>query len=69
MGYMDMNKDIKIDIKKYIKNRHLSIKVVSNSSREELIEEDNGLKLYLKAVPDKDKANKELIKFSLPSSL
>jgi len=46
-----------------IKKGYLQVKVVPNSSREELIEEDNRLKLYLKAVSDKDKANKELIRF------
>lgn len=58
-----MNEDIKNCIKKYIKNGHLEVKVVPNSSKEELIEENNRLKLPLKAVPDKDKANKELIRF------
>ena len=51
-----------MDIGKYIKDNLLRIKVVPNSSRVELVE-DNGLKLYLKSVPDKGKANNELIKY------
>ena len=39
------------------------LKVIPNSSRTELVEENGQKKLYLKAVPDKAKANKELIKF------
>jgi len=52
-----------MDIQKYIKNNLLRIKVRPNSSKTELMEENGGLKLYLKAVPDKNKANKELMKF------
>jgi uncharacterized protein (TIGR00251 family) len=51
-----------MDIAKYIKDNLLRIKVVPNSSKQELVE-DNGLKLYLKSVPDKDKANVELVKY------
>ncbi len=46
-----------------IKNNLMKIKVVPNSSRNELKEVDGGLKLYLKAVPEKGKANKAVIKF------
>jgi uncharacterized protein (TIGR00251 family) len=53
----------KVDIKKYIINDLIKLKVIPNSSRNELIEENSGLKMYLRAVPDKNKANDELIKF------
>jgi len=46
-----------------IKNGLLELRVVPHSSRTELLQENNQLKLYLKSVPQKDKANKELIKF------
>ena len=41
------------------KDNLIKIKVIPNSSRTELV----GNKLYLKAVPEKGKANKEIIKF------
>ena len=47
----------------YIHNNLLHLKVIPNSSRNELKEENGQLKLYLHAVPEKDQANKELIKF------
>ena len=46
-----------------MKNHKISLKVVPNSSKTQLIETDAGLKLYLKSVPKKDKANQELIKY------
>ncbi|HLC88905.1 MAG TPA: DUF167 domain-containing protein [Candidatus Nanoarchaeia archaeon] len=46
-----------------IQNSLLRVKVIPNSKQTELIEENNQLKLYLHAVPDKNKANLELIKF------
>lgn len=52
-----------MDIKKYIENNLIKIKVNPNVKKTELKEENDKLKLYLKAVPEKDKANKELIKF------
>ena len=52
-----------LNLTSYIKNSTLSIKVIPNSNRTELIKEENGLKLYLNAVPDKNKANLALIKF------
>jgi len=52
-----------INILKYIKDRNLSLKVIPNSKVEKLIEENNQLRVYLKAPPDKNKANKALIKF------
>ena len=50
-------------IQKYLKNNLLELKVIPNSSQTKLVEEESGLKLYLHAVPDKNKANLELIKF------
>lgn len=47
----------------FIKNNLMKIKVVPNSSKNELKEVNGGLKLYLKAAPEKGKANKAVIKF------
>jgi len=52
-----------MDIKSYIKNCQIELRVTPHSSRTELIEEEDKLKLYLKSVPEKNKANQELIKF------
>ncbi|MBU0460205.1 MAG: YggU family protein [Nanoarchaeota archaeon] len=52
-----------MNIKKYIVNDLLKVKVIPNSKQTELKEDNQKLKLYLKAIPDKNKANKELIKF------
>ena len=52
-----------MNLDKYILNNRLKIKVIPNSSKTELVEENDKLKLYLKAVPEKNKANSELIKF------
>jgi len=51
-----------MNINNHIKNNLLKLKVVPNSKKSQLIEENGLLKLYLKAVPDKNKANRELIK-------
>ena len=51
------------DLKPFISNQLIKIKVIPNASSTKLVEETGHLKLYLKAVPEKDKANKELIKF------
>jgi uncharacterized protein len=52
-----------MNINKYIKENQIKIKVTPNAKENELKEMGKHLKLYLKAVPDKGKANKELIKF------
>jgi len=52
-----------MDIQKYISNNLLSLKVIPHASRTELIEEHEQLKLYLSAIPDKNKANQQLIKY------
>ena len=52
-----------MDVQKYTSNNLLSVKVIPNSSRTELKEEGHKLKLYLSSIPDKNKANTQLIKF------
>ena len=52
-----------MDFKKYFKNGALNLKVAPRSGREELVERENGLKLFLKAPAEDNKANLELIKF------
>ncbi len=52
-----------LEIQRYITNNLLHLKVIPSSGRTELKEENGRLKLYLKAPPDKNKANLELIKF------
>ena len=51
-----------MNINNYIENNLLKIKVTPNSKKNKLVEENKQLKFYLKAIPDKNKANKELIK-------
>lgn len=52
-----------MDLKKYIQDNRLEIHVIPSSGREEIKDYNGTLKLYLKAVPDKNKANLELIRF------
>lgn len=52
-----------MDINRYIEGGKLKIKVIPHSGRTEVKEEEGKLKLYLKAAPEKGKANAELIKF------
>lgn len=52
-----------MNINNYFKEKRIKLKVIPNSSRTELKEENDKLKLYLKAIPDKNKANLKLIKF------
>ena len=52
-----------MDISSFIHSNLLTIKVVPHSGRTELKEENGKLKLYLKAPPEKNKANRELITF------
>jgi uncharacterized protein (TIGR00251 family) len=42
-------------------NMKLKVKVFPKSSREELVEKDGVIKAYVKAAPDKGKANKALV--------
>jgi uncharacterized protein len=52
-----------MELNKHIKDNLLKIRVTPNSSRTELVEEEGKLKLFLKAVPEKGKANQAVIKF------
>ena len=52
-----------MDITKFVQKDIIKVRVVPNSSRSELIIVEGKLKLYLKAVPEKGKANQEVIKF------
>jgi hypothetical protein len=54
------------DLKQYIKNGILSVTAKPNASRTEVIgwdESKKSLRIAIAAVPDKDKANTELLKF------
>ena len=52
-----------MDILPLFKNNCLTIKVIPNAKISKAILEHNHLKIYLQAVPEKNKANLELIKF------
>lgn len=39
----------------------INVKVMPKSSREEVVEENGAIKVYVKAAPDKGKANKAVI--------
>jgi len=52
-----------MDLSKYIVAGKLKIRVTPHSGRNELIEDDGKLRLYLKSFPERGKANSELIKF------
>ncbi|MBI2572638.1 DUF167 domain-containing protein [Candidatus Woesearchaeota archaeon] len=52
-----------MDITKYISNNKITLRATPNASQTRLIEEDGKLKLYIKAVPEDNKANKEIIAF------
>jgi len=52
-----------MDINKHIQNGKIKIKVIPHAGRIELKEEGGKLKLYLKAAPEKGKANTGLIKY------
>lgn len=53
----------KINLSLYVFNNHFVLKVNPHSGRTGLKEENGKLKLYLKAPPEKNKANLELVKF------
>ncbi len=52
-----------MNLQTYITNNQLKIKVIPNSDRTELTEQNGELKLYLQAQPEKGKANLAIIKF------
>lgn len=45
------------------RNNCLTIKVIPNATESKAVLDNNHLKIYLRAVPEKNKANLELIKF------
>ncbi|PIN76867.1 YggU family protein [Candidatus Woesearchaeota archaeon CG10_big_fil_rev_8_21_14_0_10_36_11] len=52
-----------MEISQHIHNELLRVHVIPNASRNHVIEEHTQLKVYIKAVPDKNKANSELVRF------
>ena len=55
-----------MDISKYIENNYLKVLVKPNAKKTELISYDSNkkaLRIAIAAVPDKNKANKELLHF------
>lgn len=52
-----------MDINKYVKNGLIAVRVIPHAKQPKIIEENGLLKIYLTSIPDKDKANMELIKF------
>ena len=52
-----------MEIRDYIVNGTLEVKVVPNASKNKVVIEDDHLKIYIKQVPDKNKANGELVKY------
>lgn len=52
-----------MDINKYVQKGLVAIKVIPHAKQPKLIEENGHLKIYLTSIPEKDKANMELIKF------
>lgn len=55
--------DLKTHLQKNASKNTLRIKVIPNSDRTELKEQNGVLKLYLQAQPEKGKANLAIIKF------
>lgn len=53
----------KINLSLYVFNNHFVLKVIPHSGRTGLKEKNGKLKLHLKAPPEKNKANLELVKF------
>ncbi|MDO8656928.1 MAG: DUF167 domain-containing protein [Nanoarchaeota archaeon] len=52
-----------MDINKYVKNKLVAVKVIPHAQQSKIIEENKVLKIYLTSIPDKNKANMELINF------
>ena len=52
-----------MEITKFIYDGLLKVRVIPNASQKGLKEEEGKLRLYLKSVPEKNKANFELVKF------
>jgi len=52
-----------MDINKYVKKGLIEVRVIPHAARNKVVEENRGLKVYLTAIPDKNKANAALITF------
>ena len=52
-----------MNLSPYITDGQLLLKVIPNAKTTKIITENNLPKLYVKELPDKDKANKAVIKF------
>ncbi len=52
-----------MDITKYVKKGSIAVKVIPHAAANKIVEENEGLKVYLTAIPDKNKANAALVKF------
>ena len=52
-----------MNIDDFIVGGLIKVKVISNSSCTKLVEDNGSLKVYLKSIPEKNKANDELIKY------
>ncbi len=52
-----------LSLQQYVTNHCFSLRVVPHAQQTKLIEENGKLKLYLHALPQKGKANQELITF------
>lgn len=51
-----------MDINKYVHKGLVMVKAIPHAKQPKIIEENGHLKIYLTSIPDKDKANMELIK-------
>ena len=51
-----------MDINKYLKKGLIEVRVIPHAKQPKIIEENEVLKIYLTSIPDKDKANLELVK-------
>ncbi len=52
-----------MDITKYISHNKIALRVTPNASQTKLIEDNGKLKLYVKSIPEDNKANREVINF------
>ena len=50
-------------LKSISKKNLLAVRVIPHSGRNEIKIEEGNVKIYLKSIPDKNKANQELVKF------
>ena len=52
-----------MDINKYVQKGLVAVRVIPHASQSKFVEDNGILKIYLTSIPDKNKANMELIKF------